>query len=117
MSTVQKVMTNKFEKTGAMAGSIKPSRGIVGTKDMRTKNQKLQDGHLIQFEVAQKSLFDKALEEADNERTMIATLQQRKRADNRNKLRENQDFMREWEEEGRQNWKQNQRTRADNIAR
>ena len=25
--------------------------------------------------------------------------------------------MREWEEEGRQNWKQNQRTRADNIAR
>ena len=25
--------------------------------------------------------------------------------------------MKEWEEEGRQNWKQNQRTRADNIAR
>lgn len=25
--------------------------------------------------------------------------------------------MKEWEEEGRQNWKTNQRTRADNIAR
>ena len=25
--------------------------------------------------------------------------------------------MKEWEEEGRQNWKKNQRTRADNIAR
>ena len=34
-----------------------------------------------------------------------------------NKLRENQAFMREWEAEGRANWKQNQNTRAANIAK
>ena len=101
LGTVQKVMTNKMMKTNNMAGSIKPTRGIVGTKDMRTINQKMQDNHLMRFEVAQKNLFDQALDQADAERTLVATIQQRKRADNRNKLRENQDFMREWEEEGR----------------
>ena len=33
------------------------------------------------------------------------------------KLQENQQFMKEWEKEGKQNWKKNQKTRADNIAR
>ena len=33
------------------------------------------------------------------------------------KLRENQDFMREWEEEGQANWRQNQSTRKANIAK
>ena len=48
-----------------------------------------------------KNNFDTALAQGDQERTLIKTIQQRKRADNRNKLRENQDFMAEWEQEGR----------------
>jgi len=34
------------------------------------------------------------------EKTLIRTLQQQKRDENRHKLRENQDFMKEWEAEG-----------------
>ena len=64
-----------------------------------------------------KQNFDTALNQDENERTLISTLQQKKRNENMRKLRENQDFMKEWEQEGRQNWKTNQRTRADNIAR
>lgn len=114
-STVQKKMRENFERTNAMAGSIKPR--TIGGKDMRTNNQKMQDAKLIRFEVAMKQNFDTALNQDENERTLISTLQQKKRNENMRKLRENQDFMKEWEQEGRQNWKTNQRTRADNIAR
>ena len=33
------------------------------------------------------------------------------------KLAENQDFMKEWEAEGRTNWRENQTTRRENIAK
>ena len=61
----------------------------------------MEDAHLIKFEVAMKDNFDTALARDDQERTLIQTIQQRKRAENRNKLRENQEFMAEWEAEGR----------------
>ena len=38
-STVQKKMRENFERTNAMAGSIKPR--TIGGKDMRTNNQKM----------------------------------------------------------------------------
>ena len=98
-----------------LGGSIKPR--TVGGKDMRTARQKKQDAALIHFEVAQKNLFDTALAQGDAEKTLIKTIQQKKRADNRMKLADNQEFMQEWEMEGRENWKTNQRKRASNIAR
>lgn len=64
-----------------------------------------------------KNNFDTALANGEAEKTLIKTIQQRKRAENRNKLQENQEFMREWEQEGRENWKTNQKIRAANIAR
>jgi len=44
-STVQKKFQQNFEKTMSLATKIQPR--TVGGKDMRTKNQKLQDAHLI----------------------------------------------------------------------
>lgn len=113
--TVNRKLQQKMEKTQQLASTIKPR--LVGTRDMRTINQKLQDAHLIQFEVSKKQLFDTALDQANNERTLIESLQQRKRKENISKLKDNQEFMREWEEEGQENWKKNQTTRANNIAR
>lgn len=49
----------------------------------------MQDKKLIRFDVAMKNNFDTALAQGDQERTLIKTIQQRKRAENRDKLREN----------------------------
>lgn len=62
-----------MEKTQQLASTIKPR--LVGTRDMRTINQKLQDAHLIKFEVSKKQLFDTALDQANNERDLIESLQ------------------------------------------
>ena len=115
LGTLQKKMRQNMEKTVSLAGSIEPRK--VNGKDVRTMKQKREDAHVIQFQVAKKNLFDTAIAQDKEERNLIQTVQRRQRDDNRTKLRENQDFMKEWEEEGRQNWKKNQRTRADNIAR
>ena len=48
-----------------------------------------------------KNNFDTALAQGEQERTLIKTIQQRKRTENRDGLRENQEFMQEWEKEGR----------------
>ena len=114
-SNVKRQMQKTMERTNHLASSIKPR--TKNGKDIRTSNQKMQDAHLIKFEVAQKNLNDTAFAQNDGEKDLIKMIQQRKRAENRNKLRENQDFMAEWEDEGRVNWKTNQKLRSDNIAR
>ena len=65
-STVQRKLAQSIEKTMSLAGSIQPR--TVNGKDVRTKKQRLQDAHLIKFEVAQKNLFDDALAQAELER-------------------------------------------------
>ena len=62
VGTVNKKLKQKMEMTSATASTIGPR--LVGTKDIRTNKQKLQDAHLVQFEVAQKNLFDTALAQA-----------------------------------------------------
>ena len=73
LGTVQKKLAAKNETTQNLAGSIKP-RTVKG-KDIRTGNQKMEDRHLIKFEVAMKNLNDTALAQADEERTLIKTIQ------------------------------------------
>lgn len=90
-STVNRKFQANMEKTNTMSSSIKPK--TFKGKDIRTNNKKMEDAHLIQFEVAMKNNFDTALAQGENERTLIKTIQQRKRAENRDKLRENQEFM------------------------
>ena len=65
----------------SLGGTIKPR--TVGGKDIRTAKQRLQDQHLIKFEVAQKLLFDDAEANAKIEADLLATIQQNKRANNR----------------------------------
>ena len=90
-STVNRKFQANMEKTNAMSSSIKPK--TFKGKDIRTNNKKMEDAHLIKFEVAMKNNFDTALAQGENEKTLIKTIQQRKRAENRDKLRENQEFM------------------------
>jgi len=52
-------------------------------------------------------LFDDAYYVNEQEKALVASLTQEQRADNRRKLQENQQFIQEWEAEGRTNWKDN----------
>ena len=88
-----------------LAGSIQP-RTVKG-KDVRTNKQRMEDSHLIKFQVTKKTNFDNALTQNEQEQDLVASIQQQKRASNRRKLRENQEFMKEWEQEGHQNWLKN----------
>ena len=72
---------------------------------------------MIKFQVAKQALFDSAVAQDESEKTLIKSIQQRKREENRQKLRENQDFMKEWQAEGKENWKVNQRMRRATIAK
>ena len=72
---------------------------------------------MIKFQVAKQTLFDSAVAQDESEKTLIKSIQQRKREENRQKLRENQDFMKEWQAEGKENWKVNQRMRRATIAK
>ena len=87
----------------------------VGGKDVRTEKTKRQDLHLAQFALAQTKLFEDAQANDQGEKALVASIQQRKRSDQRRKLAENQAFMREWEEEGRANWTINQQKRQQAI--
>ena len=74
VGTVQKKFQQNMEKTMAQSGSIQPK--TVKGKDIRTQKQRREDAHLINFQVAKKSLFDTALAQNDAERTLVQTLQQ-----------------------------------------
>ena len=66
---------------------------------------------MVRFQVKKKNLFDTAAAQDEGEKTLIRSIQQRKRAENRQKLRDNQEFMKEWQDEGLTNWKTNQEIR------
>lgn len=48
---------------------------------------------------------------------MLHSIQMSKRAEAQRKMTENKQFMKEWEAEGKANWKTNRETRAKEIAR
>ena len=73
VGTVQKKFQQNMEKTMAQSGSIQPK--TVKGKDIRTQKQRREDAHLINFQVAKKSLFDTALAQNDAERTLVQSLQ------------------------------------------
>lgn len=51
------------------------------------------------------------------ETNMLRSIQQSKRQENIQKLKENQQFMKDWMTEGKRNWKKNRETRASEIAK
>lgn len=78
--------------------------------------QKIEE-KLLKYEVARANLEKKAHEDDLAEKSMLQSIQQSKRQEAHRKMRENKQFMREWEAEGKKNWKQNRETRAKEIAR
>lgn len=89
----------------------------VGGKDIRTSKQKLADEHNIRFDVAQKQLFDSALQAHEDEMREIQRITQEQRMSSIHKLIENQTFMKDWMKEGKDNWRVNQKKRAEAIAK
>ena len=71
--TVQRKFAKNLDTTNQMAGSIRPR--LTKGKDIRTSNQRMQDSHLIKFEVSMKNHNNAALAQADDERTLIKTIQ------------------------------------------
>lgn len=73
MSTVQKKFNQNMEKTMTMAGSIQP-RTVKG-KDVRTNQQRMEDAHLIKFQVTKKTNFDNALNQNEQERGLVTSIE------------------------------------------
>ena len=71
-STVDRKISERLGQTKTLAGTIKAR--TVGGKDIRTAKQKLQDNHLIKYEVAQKLLFEDAQANGKAEAELIATI-------------------------------------------
>ena len=71
--TVQRKLAQKMETTNQLAGSIKPR--TVNGHDMRTINKKMEDRHLIKFQVAMQNHNSSAIAQADEEKTLIRTIQ------------------------------------------
>jgi len=61
----------------------------VGGKDMRTNKQKAQDNRTLPYDVAQKTMFEEALERDRKMKADVEQLQQDQRTLNRTKLNEN----------------------------
>lgn len=100
------ILQSKRDQTMEMSKSIPPP--TVGGKDIRTQKQKLADQHNIRFDVAQKQLFDSALQAHENEMKEIQRITQEQRMGSIHKLIENQTFMKDWMKEGKDNWRINQ---------
>lgn len=90
--------------------------GISGPT-IRSKKLQLVEQKLLKYELAKANLYKKAISDEKAERTMLMSLQQNKRQEALGKMQENQQFMKEWNDTGRQNWKKNQDRRAFEISR
>lgn len=69
-SLLDKVREQRKEQTNALASTIEYK--TQGGKDVRSNKLKLQDLHLVQFDISQKLLFEKAKKDADFEASTIA---------------------------------------------
>ena len=87
VGTVQRKLQQNFDNTVARLGEINVR--TVGGKDVRTNKQRTEDLAVARFQVARNALFSSAKQMENNEKTLISTIQQQKRSENRRKLREN----------------------------
>jgi len=88
-----------------MSKSIPPK--TVGGKDIRTAKQTRADNRTLGYDVAQKQLFDNAMATHQREMEEIRQITQSQRESNINKLKDNQQFMKDWTAEGKDNWRVN----------
>ncbi|CDW87464.1 mitogen-activated protein kinase organizer [Stylonychia lemnae] len=83
----------------------------------RSKKLESIEKTLLKFEHTKKQQDDYAYKSQKDEEELINKLYQDQRQMSMNKMKENQQFMKDWEKEGRKNWGQNQQKRSDAIAR
>lgn len=103
--TINKVLQAKQQRVLEMSKSILPP--TVGGKDIRSAKQKRADEHTLQYDVAQKTLFDRSLAKQEEEMRLMRSITQQQRQNNITKLIENQTFMKDWMAEGKRNWHSN----------
>ena len=106
----------KVQDLAAKLPKIHKQYGVEGPTFKGKNFQKIEE-KLLKYEVARANLEKKAIEDDLAEKNMLSSLQQTKRQEAIRKMKENQEFMKEWEAEGRINWKHNRETRAKEIAR
>ena len=117
----QKTLDNKIKNVKDLATKlpeIHSQHGVEGpTFKFKHKPLIMTEKKLLKYEVARANLEKKAHDDDVSEMNMLKSLQQSKRQDALSKMKENQTFMKEWQAEGKQNWKQNREIRAKEIAR
>lgn len=95
---LEKVRQQRQEQTNALASTIEYK--TVGGKDIRSNKLKNQDKHLVQYDISQKLLFEKAVKDSQAADEIIAKYQQGLRQTMIASLKDNQTFMRDWQDEG-----------------
>lgn len=91
--------------------------GIDGSTIAPAPFLKSIEEKLLKFELAHVELRERAQKGEREEKRLLETMQQSKRQEAMRKMHENKEFMSEWEQAGKQNWKRNMRTRAAEIKR
>lgn len=95
--------------------------GSVDGFPLKTMNQskKLEiiEKTQLKFEYSKKLLEDKAWADQKKEEELIRKLQQHMRQKNLQVMEENRQFMRDWEKEGKTNWRKNLTKKQEIIDR
>lgn len=97
--------------------AIKGEYGIEGSTIAPSKFLSHVEEKLLKFELAHAELKERARKGDEQERNMLSSIQQDKRKEAIRKLKENKEFMKDWESKGKESWKQNQEKRAYEIKR
>lgn len=115
----QKTLDQRAKRTAELSLRLPEIHQHYGVEGPTFQSEKLQiiEKKLLKYEVARANLLKKAREDDLAEVNMLQSIQQTKRQEAMRKLKENKQFMQEWEKEGRKNWKQNRDIRFKEIER
>lgn len=107
----------KVVDLSASLPKVYKQHGIDGPSIAPTPFVRHIEEKLLKFELAHVELRERAQKGEREEKRLLETMQQSKRQEAIRKMHENKQFMSEWEQAGKQNWKRNMRTRAAEIKR
>ncbi len=109
------LVNKKLEETLGLRTSL-PATSKLATVNGSKKLAPIER-HMLPYEYKKQLLEEKAVQRQREEEELIMKLRNDAREEELRKMEENKDFMNQWMQEGRQNWKKNQQKRADAIAR
>lgn len=103
------IVNKKLEETLSLKSSLPLSGG--------PKKLAPLDKSMLPYEHRRNLLEQKAIADQKKEEALLFELRMTAKDEERRKLEENREFMTDWLAEGKRSWKQNQKRRAEAIAK